>query len=122
MKTIRKIMMGFIVLAGFGIMQQSSPALAVNVFDQCGSNSDSAVCQSKNDDASNMIKSVVNLLLYAVGIIAVIMIVVGGIRYTTSGGDSGGIASAKNTIMYAIIGLIVALLSFAIVNFVLGRF
>lgn len=122
MKAIRKILMGFMVAAGFGVALLPTPALAVNVFDQCAANADSAVCKSKNDDASNMIKDVVNLLLYAVGVIAVIMIVVGGIRYTTSNGDASGITSAKNTILYAIVGLVVAMLSFAIVNFVLGRF
>lgn len=96
--------------------------LAVNVFDQCAGNADSAVCKSQGDSASSMIKDVVNLLLYVLGIIAVIMIVVGGIRYTTSGGDSSGTKAAKDTIMYAVIGLIVAMLSFAIVNFVVGKF
>jgi hypothetical protein len=50
------------------------------------------------------------------------MIVIGGIRYTTSNGDSAGITSAKNTILYAVVGLIVALLAYAIVNFVLTSF
>ncbi|MNI84677.1 hypothetical protein D3C73_1416030 [compost metagenome] len=47
------------------------------------------------------------------------MLIIGGIRYTISGGDSSAVTSAKNTIMYAIVGIIVAVLAFAIVNFVL---
>lgn len=65
------------------------------------------------------IKTVVNVLLYIIGVLSVIMIIVGGIKYTTSAGDSTKVTSAKNTIMYAVVGLAVALLAYAIVNFVL---
>lgn len=64
--------------------------------------------------------TVVNVMLFIIGAISVIMLIYGGIRYTTSGGNSAGVTAAKNTIMYAIIGLIVAFLAFAIVNWVLG--
>jgi len=64
--------------------------------------------------------TVVNVLLFLIGAISVIMLIVGGIRYTVSAGDSGNVTAAKNTIMYAIIGLIIAFLAFAIVNWVLG--
>lgn len=64
--------------------------------------------------------TIVNVLLFIIGAISVIMLVWGGIRYTTSGGNSSSVTAAKNTIMYAIIGLIVAFLAFAIVNWVLG--
>ncbi len=71
---------------------------------------------------TEQIKIVVNVLLFVLGAISVIMIVIGGIRYTLSNGDSAAITSAKNTILYSVIGLIVALLAFAIVDFVLGAF
>lgn len=61
-----------------------------------------------------------NIALYAVGAISVIMLIWGGLRYITSGGDSKKITDAKNTILYAIIGLIIAILAFAIINFVLN--
>ena len=64
--------------------------------------------------------TIVNVLLFIIGAISVIMLIIGGIRNTLSGGDSGAVTSAKNTILYAIIGLVVAFLAFAIVNFVLG--
>jgi multisubunit Na+/H+ antiporter MnhB subunit len=60
--------------------------------------------------------------LFILGAIAVIMIVIGGIRYTTSNGDSGSIKSAKDTILYAVVGLVVAMLAYAIVNFVVQSF
>lgn len=69
---------------------------------------------------SQQIKTVVNILLFVLGAIAVIMIVIGGIRYALSGGDSSAITAAKNTILYAVIGLVVAVLAYAIVDFVLG--
>ena len=63
---------------------------------------------------------ITNTVLYAVGIISVIMLIYGGLRYVVSGGDSKKVTDAKNTIIYAIIGLIVAILSYAIVNFVIN--
>ena len=68
------------------------------------------------------IRTVVNILLYILGAIAVVMIVIGGVRYATSNGDSSAIKGAKDTILYAVIGLIVAIMAYAIVNFVVGAF
>lgn len=65
---------------------------------------------------------VINFLLFFVGVVSVIMIIYGGIQYTTSAGDSGKVTSAKNTILYAIVGLIVSILAYAIVNFVTTTF
>lgn len=64
--------------------------------------------------------TIVNVLLFIIGAVSVIMIIFGGFRYVTSGGDSGGVTSAKNTILYAVVGLVVAVLAYAIVNFVLN--
>ena len=63
---------------------------------------------------------VVNVLLFIIGAICVIMLIWGGIRYTTSAGNAASVTAAKNTIMYAIIGMVIAFLAFAIVNWVLG--
>lgn len=68
------------------------------------------------------IKNVINALLFILGAIAVIMIVIGGIKYTISNGDASSIKSAKDTILYSVIGLVVALLAYAIVNFVVDQF
>ena len=64
-------------------------------------------------------KQITNVVLYIVGVIAVIMLIIGGIKYVVSGGDAKKVTDAKNTVLYAIIGLIVAFLAFAIVNFVI---
>lgn len=63
---------------------------------------------------------VINVLLFVIGAISVVMLIIGGIRYTVSAGDSNSVTGAKNTILYAIVGLIIAFLAFAIVNWVLG--
>lgn len=63
---------------------------------------------------------VVNIFSVLVGIIAVIMIIYGGFKYITSGGDSGNVSGAKNTLIYAIVGLIIVALAQFIVRFVLN--
>lgn len=68
-----------------------------------------------------IVTTIVNIFSIIVGIVAVIMIIWGGFKYITSGGDSGNITSAKNTIIYAIIGLVVVALAQFIVQFVLDR-
>lgn len=77
---------------------------------------------ANTEDLQDNIKTIVNILLFILGAIAVIMIIVGGIRYTTSNGEASSIKAAKDTILYSVIGLIVAILAYAIVNFVLGAF
>ncbi|HSX00160.1 MAG TPA: pilin [Patescibacteria group bacterium] len=69
----------------------------------------------------DIVTLVVNIFSIVVGIVAVIMIVFGGFKYITSGGDSGNITSAKNTIVYAVIGLVVVALAQFIVKFVLNK-
>jgi len=102
------------------------PAQAAGVFQGCSSNPDAAVCKASTTDSSqqaqSMVGIVINIILFILGIISVIMIIIGGIRYTTSNGDASGIQSAKNTILYAVVGLVIALLAFAIVNFLVSQF
>ena len=73
-------------------------------------------------DPQDLVKNIVNIFLYAVGVLSVIMLIWGGIRYTTSAGDSNKVTSAKNTVLYAVVGLVVAILAWAIVNMVITRF
>lgn len=101
----------------------STTAGAIDLYPACaGVDENTAVCSSKGDKADSLVKTVVNTLLYVLGAIAVIMIVVGGIRYTTSNGDANSIKSAKDTILYSVIGLVVAMMAWAIVNFVVTQF
>lgn len=73
--------------------------------------------QSVND----LIATVINIFSVVVGVVAVIMIIVGGFRYITSGGDSGNVTGAKNTILYAVIGLVIVAFAQFIVRFVLQQ-
>jgi hypothetical protein len=66
--------------------------------------------------------TVTNVLLFLIGALSVIMLIYGGFRYTTSGGDTAAVTSAKNTILYAIVGIIIAILAYAVVNFVITQF
>lgn len=96
-------------------------AVGVSAQDQVKKGIDNAGGTVNNFNIGTAITNIVNIMLYALGAIAVIMIVIGGIRYTTSNGDSNGIQSAKNTILYAVAGLVVAILAYAIVNFVVSN-
>ena len=64
---------------------------------------------------------IINTFLYIGGIVAVVMMIVAGIQMTTSAGDPGAVKKAKNTMTYAIVGLVVMILAYAIVNFVVFR-
>ena len=77
--------------------------------------------EDPEEEISGLIEDVVNILSLIVGTVCVIMIIIGGFKYVTSNGDSNNVSSAKNTILYAIIGLVIVALSQFIVRFVLAR-
>lgn len=127
MKHIRLFMTALAVFVGLGA---ATPTLAPAVL---AATPKSTVCQTLGSDSgcdatpnnganlNKVITTIVNILSIVVGVAAVIMIMVGGFRYVTSGGDSNNVTSAKNTILYAVIGLIIVGLAQAIVQFVLKR-
>lgn len=73
-------------------------------------------------EADKVLANGLNITYMLAAIIAVIVIIIGGIMFTTSAGDSGHITKAKNMILYAVIGLIVIVAAYAITSFVVGRF
>ncbi len=84
--------------------------------------SGSGSCNTANNGGvGNVVRTVINVLSIIVGAISVIMIIIGGFRYVISGGDSTGTASAKNTILYALIGLVIVLFAQVIVRFVFSN-
>ena len=124
MKRLQSLLMTLGIMLGVLAVGATlaQPVGAVNVFKQCNGSS-SAVCkEAHNGKVNSLVQNLVNLLLFILGIISVIMIIVGGIRYATSGGDAGQTKSAKDTILYSVVGLIVAMLAYAIVNFVVAQF
>lgn len=87
----------------------------------CLSTTGACTTEDADDAVDNIITTVINVFSLVVGVISVIMIIIGGLKYITSSGDSGNVSGAKNTILYAIIGLVVVALAQVIVRFVLGR-
>jgi len=77
--------------------------------------------QDATSKINELIGDIINIFSLIVGVVSVIMIIVGGFRYITSGGDTNNVSAAKNTILYAIIGLIIVALAQTIVRFILGR-
>ena len=82
---------------------------------------DCAVGAEPSNRLNDIVKLIINLFSLIVGVVAVIMIIIGGLKYITSGGDSGNVTGAKNTILYAVIGLVIVALSQFIVRFVLQK-
>lgn len=76
--------------------------------------------QINKNNLMSTINTVINVIIGVVGFIAVAVIILGGISFITSQGDAAKVTKARNTILYGVVGLIVAILAFAIVNFVLG--
>lgn len=124
-KTITTTFIAVAMLFGLGVLAPST----AYALDCAGKDKATAACQAQGgiDDVggtenktslTDLITNVINVLLFVAGAIAVVMIIVGGIRYITSNGDQANVKAAKDTILYSVVGLIVALLAFAIVNFV----
>ena len=88
---------------------------------QVGSCSIPDIGKTGTEKVNAIIKTVIDIFSLVVGVVAVIMVIIGGLKYITSSGDSGNITGAKNTILYAIIGLVVVALAQFIVQFVLGK-
>lgn len=124
MKKLRAFIAAFIfvTVGAFSL----APVYAEGALDvACADNQDSAVCEEnnkpQNQNTDNLVKTIVNVLLYIVGIISFLMIIIAGFLYVVSQGDSSNVTRAKNTLLYAVVGLIVSFLAYAIVNWVLTK-
>ena len=125
MKKIQTFLVAFLLVAmgAFVLIPVSSVGAAGALDAICDENpGDSAVCDKKGDTSESFVGAIVNTLLFLVGAVSVLSIIIGGILYVASSGDSGNITKAKNTILYAVIGLVVSFLAYAIVNWVLTLF
>lgn len=83
------------------------------------SSSSTSCATGEGEGLNALLAKIVNIISAIVGVAAVIMIIFGGFKYITSGGDSNNVSGAKNTIIYAIIGLVIVALAQVIVHFVL---
>jgi hypothetical protein len=129
-RSIQKLVIfGVIVLSALIVMPQlQASALEADTSKQAvcngiGAISGSAGCEDNPDEANvdDTISTVINILSLITAVIAVIMIIVGGIRYVTSSGDSTSTGNAKNTVIYAVVGLVIVALAQLIVRFVVQR-
>ena len=81
-----------------------------------------ANCQETGDESFSFItKRIINIFSIVVGAVSVVMIIIGGFRYIISGGDSSGVSGAKNTILYAVVGLVIVLFAQVIIRFILSN-
>lgn len=120
---MKRALMIAMLLAGtasLGAVAQAGPA---DIIQQgvCLTATDAAACNTAGLFDGGIFKTLANLLIFLTGAVGVIMVIVGGLRYVTSQGNPSAVEGAKNTILYAVIGMIIAVMAFAIVNFVLTQ-
>jgi len=102
--------------ASVGFCPDGTPLEAGSTLADC----DALSSDANSNDLMSTVNTIINVIIGVIGFVAVVVIILGGVQYTTSAGDPGKVKKAKDTILYGIIGLVVALLAFAIVNFVLA--
>jgi len=118
---IKQLIIATMMVLGIGLVFAPVNSVgAINPLDKaCSGGATSQVCDSQTDDIATTVRGVINILLFIVGAISVIMVIIGGILYTISAGDASKITKAKDTLLYAIVGLVVSFLAYAIVNWVI---
>ena len=122
MKIKRFLLALTMMILGLGVLAPSVSAVSCPS-GSIRSHADSlAECNIESDDSLwPTIQTIINVVLGIIAVIAVIMIIIGGIEYTVSRGDAAKTKKGRDTIIYSVIGLVIALLAFAIVNFVLAE-
>ena len=111
----------------FTLVPAQVSALNCNPGDPNTSIADGAACAKSRSQPTTLFEGntsvfnrITSILLFVVGAIAVIMLIIGGIRYVVSGGQKEKVTNAKNTILYALVGLLIAIFANAIIQFILG--
>ena len=122
MKRSLPLITASVAAIGVGVLGVVAQAAAIGTISD-GANSARGAQQPLNlFGNTGVFSEISSVLLFIVGAIAVIMIVIGGLRYVISGGDASQVQAAKNTILYALVGIIIAILAYAAVNFVINSF
>ena len=112
--------LGLILSFGFALLPVSSSYADTVVSEACKDDKDALICKSGEKSVGDLISDIVDLLLFGIGALSIVMIIVSGIRYSISMGDAGNITKAKNSLLYSVIGLTVALLAYPIVHWLIG--
>lgn len=125
-KSIKTAIVGLLAVPALALGSIMLAPISVSALDCTGTSiANGAECAKGTDQATTLFGTggifqvITNAALFIIGAVSVLMLIYGGIRYTISMGDAKNVEAAKNTIMYAVIGIVVALLAYAIVNFVL---
>lgn len=127
-KKIALVLQALVLAFGFGVVSLASaaPAAAVDCAADQLSIDNGAACGKPTNARENLFapngifSTIANTLIFLVGAVAVIYLIIGGLRYVISNGDSKSVEAAKNTILYAIVGIVVAVIAFALVQFVIS--
>lgn len=119
--TIAVALFGFMAIGAVSTTPVEAQAAQRQACEGAGGNWTGERCENTSGfSVEGVVESVLDVLFYVVGIASVIMLIIGGIRYVVSGGDQNAVAGAKNTILYAVVGLVIAFAAFAISNFVIN--
>jgi len=122
MKRLLVLTAALVATLGVGILGIVAQASAVGTISDGATSARGAQQPLNLFGNSGVFSEISSVLLFIVGAIAVIMIVIGGLRYVISGGDASQVQAAKNTILYSLVGIIIAILAYAAVNFVINSF
>jgi Type IV secretion system pilin len=127
---VKNLVMAFVLGAIMVAVPQPAFAATADELENACQGNNSALCASyrdgKNDSTTDnailkLLKNITNILAYLAGVLAVIFVMWGGFKYITSGGDASKAASGRQTLTYALIGVIVIVISRQLIIFVLNR-
>ncbi len=125
MKRFFKSILAFVAVLGIGMIVFEAPMVSAQSIGKGGAPGGVQAAKGTNVPTNfasgdgSLIRKIIDILLYAIGVISVIMLIFGGLRYVVSGGQKESVTAAKNTILYAIVGLLIAIFAYAFINFIL---
>ena len=125
MKTFFKSLVAIITGVSIGMLVIGTPIASADTIGQGGApggvNAAKGTVVTTNfaSGDGSLIQKIINIMLYAIGVLSVIMLIFGGLRYVISGGQKEAVTAAKNTILYAVVGLLIAVFAYAFIHFIL---
>ena len=125
MKTFFKSLVAIITGVSIGMLVIGTPIASADTIGQGGAPGGvnaakgTGVPTNFASGDGSLIQKIINITLYAIGVLSVIMLIFGGLRYVISGGQKEAVTAAKNTILYAVVGLLIAVFAYAFIHFIL---
>jgi hypothetical protein len=133
MKWFKSIIISLVAVSAAGLVLMPMPVAAAddttqkNIEEICAANPEASICKDEinNPDPEGGVaktaQNVISVLLFGIGVMAAVSIIICGIRFASSHGDSSAAQKARTQLVYSVVGLVIAVLAFAIVNFVFAR-